>query len=112
MPDMLDLNETAFATLIPEQRLMAAIIRRAVADLPISRRFFETHNGMFRLCCEAFGMDSDEVRAQIEKKFKSNTKWMWRSVSATSNRRPLTFWVGVTFRRFTTIEMQAQVDCV
>jgi hypothetical protein len=41
MPDMLDLDEVEFATLMPEQRLMTAIIRRAVADLPISRRFFE-----------------------------------------------------------------------
>ena len=42
MPDILVFDETTFAALMPEQRLMAAIIRRAVADLPISRRFFET----------------------------------------------------------------------
>ena len=84
MPDMLDLNETAFAALMPEQRLMAAIIRRAVADLPISRRFFDTDNGMFQLCCEALGMDPDKVRAQIAKKLKTNAKQMWRVSSASA----------------------------
>jgi len=84
MPDMLDRNETAFATLMPEQRLMAAIIRRAVADMPISRRFFETDNGMFQLCCEALDMDPDEVREQIAKKHKTNAKHMWRVSSASA----------------------------
>ena len=67
MPDILAFDETTFAALMPEQRLMAAILRRAVADLPISRRFFETENGMFRLCCEALGVDPDEIRTQIAK---------------------------------------------
>ena len=91
MPDKLDLDKATFVALMPEQRLMAAIILRAVADLPLSSRLFQTDNGRFQLCCEALGMDPDEVRAQIEKKFKSNTKWMWRSASAPSNRRPLMF---------------------
>ena len=82
MLDKLDLNETAFAALTPEQRLMAAIIRRAVADLPLSRRFFETDNGMFLLCCEALGMDPDEVRAQIT--IKNKAKQMWRASSASA----------------------------
>jgi hypothetical protein len=81
MPDMLNLDKTAFATLMPEQRLMAAIIRRAMADLPISRRFFETDNGMFHLCCEALGVDPDEVRAQIARGLKTNAKQMWRATS-------------------------------
>ena len=83
MPDMLDLDKASFSTLMPEQRLMAAIIRRAVADLPISRRFFESENGMFQLCCEALGMDPDKVRMQIVKKLKAKTKHIWR-VSSTS----------------------------
>lgn len=84
MPDMLNLDKMAFATLMPEQRLMAAIIRRAVADLPLSRRFFQTDNGMFRLCCEALGVDPYIIIAQIEKKLKTNTKqvWMFSSASA------------------------------
>jgi hypothetical protein len=84
MPDILKLDKTAFATLMPEQRLMAAIIRRAVADLPLSRRFFETDNGMFRLSGEALGMNHDEVRAKIAKKLKTDLKQVWRvsSVSA------------------------------
>ena len=84
MLDKLALNETAFASLTPEQRLMAAIIRRAVADLPLSRRFFQTDNGMFRLCCEALGVDPCTIIAQIEKKLKTNTKqvWMFSSASA------------------------------
>jgi hypothetical protein len=81
MPDMLDLDEASLATLIPEQRLMAAIIRRAVADLPLSRRFFETDNGMFHLCCEALGVDPDEVRAQIVRGIKTNAKQPWRAIS-------------------------------
>jgi hypothetical protein len=82
MLDKLALNETAFASLTPEQRLMAAIIRRAVADLPLSRRFFETDNGMFLQCCEALSMNSDEVRAQITIKHKAKQMWMASSASA------------------------------
>ena len=82
MPDMLDLDKASFSTLMPEQRLMAAIILRAVADLPLSSRFFQADNGMFQLCCEALGMDPDEVRAQIAKSLKTNAKQMWRSASA------------------------------
>ena len=81
MPDMLDLDKASFSTLMPEQRLMAAIIRRAVADLPLSRRFFESENGMFHLCCEALGVDPDEVRAQIAKRLKTNARQSWRAVS-------------------------------
>jgi len=81
MPDMLNLDTASFATLRPEQRLMAAIIRRAVADLPISRRFFESENGMFHLCCEALGVDPDDVRAQIAKRLKTNARQRWRAVS-------------------------------
>jgi hypothetical protein len=81
MPDMLNLDTVSFATLRPEQRLMAAIIRRAVADLPLSRRFFESENGMFHLCCEALGVDPDEVRAQIAKRLKTNARQRWRAVS-------------------------------
>jgi len=81
MPDMLDLDKASFSTLMPEQRLMAAIIRRAVADLPISRSFFETDNGMFHLCCEALGVDPDEVRAQIARGLKTNAKRLWRAIS-------------------------------
>jgi hypothetical protein len=81
MPDMLNLDTASFATLRPEQRLMAAIIRRAVADLPISRRFFESENGMFHLCCEALGVDPGEVRAQIAKRLKTNARQRWRAVS-------------------------------
>jgi hypothetical protein len=84
MPDMLDFDKAAFATLMPEQRLMAAIIRRAVADLPLSRRFFETDNGMFRLCCEALGMEPDKFRTQIVKELKTNTKRMWKVSSASA----------------------------
>jgi hypothetical protein len=82
MPDMLNLDEGKLANLMPEQRLMAAIIRRAVADLPISRRFFETDNGMFQLCCEALGFDSDEMRAEIAKKLKANKTWRFSTASA------------------------------
>ena len=74
MPNMMDLDKASFASLMPEQRLMAAIIRRAVADFPISRRFFESENGMFHLCCEALGVDPDEVKAQIAKSLKTNAK--------------------------------------
>jgi hypothetical protein len=74
-------DETTFAALMPEQRLMAAILRRAVADLPISRRFFETDNGMFHLCCEALGIDPDEVSAQIARGLKTNAKQLWRAIS-------------------------------
>jgi hypothetical protein len=81
MPDMLNLDTASFATLRPEQRLMAAIIRRAVADLPLSRRFFESENGMFHLCCEALGVDPDEVRAQMAKRLKTNARQRWRAVS-------------------------------
>ncbi len=84
MPDILDINETTFAALMPEQRLMTAIIRRAVADLPISRRFFETENGMFQLCCEALGVDPVEARAQIARKFKTNANHMWRASRAST----------------------------
>jgi hypothetical protein len=48
--------------------LMAAIIQRAVDDLPASGGCFQIGNGMFRLCCEALNINPDEVRAQIEKK--------------------------------------------
>jgi hypothetical protein len=82
MADMLNLDKAAFATLMPEEKLMAAIIRRAVADLPISRRFFQSENGMFHLCCEALGVDPDEVRAQIAKSFKTNAKQMWRATTS------------------------------
>ena len=81
MPDILVFDETTFAALMPEQRLMAAIIRRAVADLPISRRFFETENEMFVLCCEALGVNPYEVRAQIARMLKTNAKQMWRAIS-------------------------------
>ncbi len=81
MPDMLDLDKASFSTLMPEQRLMAAIIRRAVDDLPISRRFFETDNGMFHLCCEALDVDPDDVRAQIARGRKTKAKQMWRAIS-------------------------------
>jgi hypothetical protein len=81
MPDMLDLDKASLATLMPEQRLMAAIIRRAVADLPLSRKFFEINNGMFHLCCEALGEDPDEVRAHIARGFKTNAKQLWRAIS-------------------------------
>ena len=77
MPDMLNLDEGKLATLMPEQLLMAAIIRRAVADLPLSRRFFETDNGMFQLCCEALGMNPDEVRSQVVKKLIARAKKAW-----------------------------------
>ena len=80
MLDMLDHDEMAFATLLPEQRLMAAIMRRAVADLPISRIFFETDNGMFQLCCEALGADPDGVRAQVAKILTTNAKLMWEAI--------------------------------
>ncbi len=82
MPDRLVFGEAALVTLMPEQRLMAAIIRRAVADLPISRRFFETDNGMFQLCCEALGMDPDQVRAQVANKHKTDLKHIWLASSA------------------------------
>jgi hypothetical protein len=41
MPDALKLDESTLTALMPEQRLMLAILRRAFDDLPISRRFFE-----------------------------------------------------------------------
>ena len=81
MPDILTFDQTTFVTLMPEQRLMVAIIRRAVADLPRSRRFFETENGMFHLCCEALGIDPNEVRAQIIRRLKTDTRQMWRAIS-------------------------------
>jgi hypothetical protein len=81
MSDMLNLDKTEFAALMPEQMLMAAIIRRAVADLPISRRFFESENGMFHLSCKALGVDPDEVRAQIAISLRTNAKQMWRAIS-------------------------------
>jgi hypothetical protein len=73
MPDMLSLDKAAFSTLTPEQRLMAAIIRRAMDDLPLSRRFFQRDNWMFQLCCEALSLDPDGIRVQIAKKLKAKT---------------------------------------
>lgn len=84
MPDVLNLDEAAFAALMPEQRLMAAIIRRAMADLPSSKRFFQADNGMFRLCCEALGMDQSVVRAQIATKLKTDVNKVWRDQSASA----------------------------
>jgi hypothetical protein len=84
MHDMLNLNEAAFATLTPEQKLMAAIIRRAVDDLPLSRRFFQPDNGMFQLCCEALELDPDAIRAKIAKKLETKKEHIWRFSSASA----------------------------
>ncbi len=62
MPDVLDSNKAAFATLL-EQRLMVTIIRRAVNDLPCGPRFFQPDNGTFHLCCEAPVLDPVEIKA-------------------------------------------------
>jgi len=84
MPDVLNSDERALATLMPEQRLMVAIIRRAVDDLPVSRKFFETDNRMFCLCCEALRMDPDEVKTQIAKKLKTDSARAWKFSSASA----------------------------
>jgi hypothetical protein len=78
MPDLLDFDNAVFSALTPEQRLMGAILLRALADLPLSRPFFEIDNGTFRLCCEALGMDPDNVRTKIAKKLKTKAKHVWR----------------------------------
>ena len=81
MSDILNLDKTEFATLMPEQMLMAAIIRRTVAGLPISRKFFESEIRMFHLCCEVLGVDPYDVRAQIAISLMTNAKQMWRAIS-------------------------------
>jgi len=84
MPDMLNLDKTVFATLTPEQRLMAAIMRRAMDDLPLSRRFFLQDNWIFQLCCEALSLDPDGIRAQIAKNPKAKTRHIGVFSSASS----------------------------
>lgn len=84
MPDRLNFDEKTMASLMPEQRLMAAIVRRAFIDLPLSRSFFQPENGMFMLCCEALGMDPREVRAQVANKLRTKTEQMLRIPSASA----------------------------
>jgi hypothetical protein len=81
MSDMLNLDKTEFATMMPAQLLVAAIIRRTMADLPISRRFFESEIRMFHLCCEVLSIDPYNVRAQIAISLNTNAKRMWRAIS-------------------------------